>query len=300
MDRRRYVPSSEGLEIRNLMSTATTTAATTPKAVAPAASVSLTGSNGAVAETIRTKFQRIENLPFFLGRLTKDNDLPDAAVVQIQDALRSNVAQLHASKSSLVQEFNLDLRRVLTNENIRSTDAQDLNNDFDAVLFAAGASAESRAQLRDGMNQLTQFDSTQRNSAIVVANHYATVLQVALGTGRPLLQAAKPRLSPVGRTTSGGVDVTRSDRPTITGQYTEGAQIQIVEASTNRVLGTSAVIGKTNTYSVTLDQPLPAGKYSVRARAIDGIYASDPSKLYTFTVRTPTVTGRALTPSGPR
>ncbi|WP_435017540.1 Ig-like domain-containing protein [Tundrisphaera sp. TA3] len=301
MDKRRFVPRSEGLEIRNLLSTASTSAAN-PAAVAAAANRGANAqvtANTAVAETIQTKFQRIENLPFFLGRLTENNKLPDAAIAEIQTALRTNVAALHASTPQLVNKFNVDLRRVLTNQNIRPSDAQTLSNDFDAVLKGAGASATTRAQLRDGMNQLTQFDSTQRTSAIVVANHYATVLQVALGTGRPLLQPASPRLTPAGRTVSKGMDFTRSNQPTFTGSYTDGATIQIVDSG-GRVLGTSAVTDASGRYSVKIATPLPDGKYTVFARATDQNFASELSKPYTFTIRTPVVTTRGATPSGPR
>ena len=300
MDRRRFVPASEGLETRNLLSAASAAAANTAAVTSAATTTgSQVDGNSAVAETIQTKFQRIQNLPFFLGRLTKGNALPGEAVAEIQGALRSNVASLHASSSDLVRKFNVDIRRVLTNENIRPTDAATLNNDFDAVLQGAGASPESRARLRDGMSQLTQFDSTQRTSAIVVANHYAEVLQVALGSGRPLVSPAKPRLVAGDRSTSHGMDLTKKVEPSFTGSYAEGAQVQIVDIN-GKVLGTSATIDKTGNYTVTLDQPLAEGKHTVFARATDSTYSSELSKPYNFTVKVPVVVVKALHPTGRR
>lgn len=302
MDRRRFVPSSEGLEVRNLLSTvaapAVQTATTVAAPNAAASRAAQVDGTSATAETIQTKLKHIENLPFFLGRLTKDNQLPDPAVKEIQGGLYSIVAQLHPSKSSLVQKFNLDLRRTLTNQNIRPTDAQTLNNDFDAVLEAAGAPAASRAALRNGMNQLAQFDSSQRNSAIVVANHYATVLQVALGSGRPLLKPNAPRLVTAERATSGKMDITKNPQPTFVGNYAAGAQIEIV-AENGEVLGIGQV-DNSNNYRVQINRQLPDGKYTVSARATDEshTYFSPLSKPYTFTIRTPIV--KAATPKGPR
>ena len=94
--RRRFVPSSEGLEGRQLLSTATAPA--TPAAIA---APNPNGPNRAAdAPTIEAKLHRIQNLPFFLGQLNRDGAVPQPTVENIQNDLTPLVAPLHPGNSS--------------------------------------------------------------------------------------------------------------------------------------------------------------------------------------------------------
>ena len=295
MDRRtrRYVPSSEGLEGRQLLSTATATAAaasagTTSTLVNPATGSSTPAGTqidggGAVADTIAIKLQHIQNYPFFIGQLNRDGAVPQPMVANIQNDLRAMVGTLHAGDSATIRQFNLDLRGAQNTYNILPSTAQALNRDFGASLLAAGANPQITADLQNQMNQLVQAASSQPTPSIVVRNEYATTLQLALGTGRPLLAPAKPRLASASRSGSvHNLDVTKQAEPSLSGTYAANTNIQIVDAN-NTVFGAGATDVNGN-YTVKFANPLPNGTYTVRVRAEDTGYFSPPSKTYTFVV----------------
>ena len=74
MDRRRFVPSPDGLEGRMLLSTARPASATL-SARAPVANLS---------STLQEKQLRIERLPFFLETLQPGRVLPGATIARLQ------------------------------------------------------------------------------------------------------------------------------------------------------------------------------------------------------------------------
>ena len=109
MDRRsrRFVPSSEGLEGRQLMSTTSSPVAASVANPAGSASGGVQVDESAPAQqTIESKRHRIHNLPFFIGMLNKDGVIPQPAVQNIQNDLNQLVAQLHQGNSSLISAFN--------------------------------------------------------------------------------------------------------------------------------------------------------------------------------------------------
>ncbi len=295
MDRRtrRYVPSSEGLEGRQLLSTATAlnplgTTVTNPYSNAPPGT-QIDGS-APVADTIEAKLQHIQNYPFFIGKLNRDGAVPQPTVGNIQNDLKTLIGQLHPGDTNTTRAFNLDLRADQKTYHITQGEAQALNRDFGAVLQAAGANPQVTADLQAQMNQLVQYATTQSNPSIVARNDYAITLELALGTGRPLLAPVKPRLAP--GSLNGAVnkiDVTKVAQPSLSGTYAANVNIQIVDAN-NTVFGT-ATTDTNGKYTVKFTNSLPNGTYTVRVRADDLGYLSPPSKTYTFTVdvKTPKV-----------
>ncbi len=308
MDRRtrRYCPTSEGLEGRQMLSTATAanpkatavqTAATTGNASNPYSGSTVAGTQidgqAPVADTIEAKLQHIQNYPYFIGLLNRDGAVPQPAVSIIQSNLRAMVGTLHAGDSTAIHQFNIDLRNAGTSYNILPSQASALNRDFGKALLAAGADPQITANLQAEMNNLAQAATQQSNPSIVARNEYATTLELALGTGRPLLAPAKPRLSSTLRKgTVNNLDTTNVAQPTLTGSYAANTNIQIVDAN-NTVFGT-ATTNASGTYAVKFANPLPNGTYTVRVRAEDLNYYSPPSKTYTFVVnvKTPKVSAK--------
>ncbi len=302
MDRRRHIPSSESLEGRQLLSAASTALAvgTVP------AGVQVDG--GAPAQqTIAAKRQHIQNLPYFVGLIHRNNAVPQPTVENIQKDLNSFVAGLHRGNSHDVAAFNLDLRRAQPYLTIRPQDAAALNRDFGAVLINAGAPPAVVADLQAQMTQLANFDSqpgtTPSGSSIAATNDYATILQLALGSGRPLVYPNVPGL--LGKDHNGNhgkTPITHNNQPTLTGNYVAGTNIEIVDVNNQSVLGTAAV-DKNGVYAVKFASPLPNGTYTVRVRAEESGYRSDPSGKLTFDVVTTPTPGKvkvtSTTPAGP-
>jgi hypothetical protein len=307
MDRRsrRFVPSSDGLEARQLL---TTTAGAVGKAALNVATVAsnvvntvsaitnpyLNPSNGTTVEgaspakqTIEAKRHMIENLPFFIGMLNKDGFVPQPATENIQDDLNTLVAELKEANPSLVSSFNLDLRKAQSYENITPISAASLNRDFGGVLVSAGAPASTVADLQAQLTSLISYDSTQVGSTIAATNDEALVLQLAQISGRPLIYPAVPTLLGSDHNGNDGkIPITHNHQPSLTGTYAAGVDIQIVNYDNNTVLGEAAVSSNGN-YTVKFNEPLPDGTYTVRTRVVDSGFISDPSPRFSFKVVTP-------------
>ena len=89
MDRRRYVPSTEGLEGRALLATGLF-GGTTSKSIDPAQEVPV---------TYALKEHRVERLPHFLELIKSGRYLPADTVKQLQADLLDVAANLHAPGS---------------------------------------------------------------------------------------------------------------------------------------------------------------------------------------------------------
>jgi hypothetical protein len=304
MDRRsrRYTLSSESLEGRQLLSTTTglapasagavngTTASINPLSGSTSSGVQLDEGTPAL-ETIQAKEHHITNLPFFIGMLNKDGFVPQPAVANIQKDLLTFVASLHEGNSSILSSFNLDLRKAEAYENITPDSNATLNHDFGAALFASGVPQATVTDLQNQLNTLVQYDSTQVGSTIAATNDYGTVLQLALGSGRPLVYPDAPSLEGTEHVANNGtIAITHSHRPTLVGSYTIGTSIQIVSANGTQLLGQANVDKTTGQYSVRFFNYLGDGIYHVRVRGEDSGYNSSPSTLFTFEIKTPPAT----------
>jgi hypothetical protein len=283
--RRRFIPSSEGLEGRQLLST-TPAPAIPPIVAAPNSNGPF--NNAPTAPTIEAKLHRIQNLPFFIGQLNRDGAVPQPTVQNIENDLKTLVARLGPGNSSAVSSFNLDIRKAQPYLKIRPQDAAALNRDFGTVLRDAGADPGTVADLQKQMTDLTNFATTQRNSRIVTTADYAIVGQIALEIGRPLVAPNAPSLLGADHQgNKGKVQITHNSQPSLTGNHIVGTSVQIVDANNQTVLGTGQVDPTTSVFTVKFNGKLPDGIYTVRVRAEDSGYVSPPSPTFTFEVVTP-------------
>ncbi len=180
--RRRFVPSSEGLESRQLLSFASlgTDAAL---ALQQAQAVRQTIP---VEEIIQLRMERIERLPRFLQSLDPSRNLPEPAVSQIQADLVSIIGQLRPPAEAVGNAFVEELRATISNATIDPVQATRLNNAFGRVLESARAPQAVVESLKASMLDLSKSDVFLSKPVVVMTNDYAVVLQTALSVGRPL------------------------------------------------------------------------------------------------------------------
>lgn len=221
MDRRSYKPAPEGMEPREMLTrgmTAGALAALAPATGAEGGTLQVPGGRqlsgmvqipkGIGAEVLaqtavqrkgvtpkapvtketpvqRQQIQRIERLPYFLQQIDPNRPLPTETVRQIQADLFSLQNTLTRAPTPSLDAFNKIVKDTLAVPSIRRENAIRLDVAFGTVLTDAGGNPATVDSLRGSLRQLTQVDSEQPLAAQIVANDYATVLQVALGIGRP-------------------------------------------------------------------------------------------------------------------
>lgn len=267
MDRRRFVPSGEGLEGRALLS-------------------GLFGGKPATTRTTQTletlpntfieKQMRIKNLPFFMREPDPQRFLPPAAIKNLQEDLAAIVGRLHGPTTRVVENFNRGLRHEFPHVSLSPADAKLLNRAFGSVLAAAGATTTQVANLQRDMNQITLATSKSPRPTDLAASDYSLVLQIGLSVGRPIKQPTVPTISKKdGVSLNGGtLAVTRNPAPTLVGVYNVGVKgnkitsMQIINEAGD-VLGVGPIAAATGDYAVKLSPALPNGTYKIQARAID-------------------------------
>ncbi|RUL88539.1 hypothetical protein [Tautonia sociabilis] len=234
---RRYVPGSQGLEGRRLLSTVAVAA---PPASAPIAAEIASASPAAEAgdrlasaeqrqrpadrpltpaqeqarqQLIDGRLQRIDRLPAFLQRLDFGRQLPTEAIAVIQQELRGYVAALRPPHEGVAKGFVDLLRDAISQASVKPETVLALNAGTERLLLSAGAPEQSVSRLTDAMTELARTASSSKQPVVVLTNDYALVLQTALGVGRPIsrrdLMSTPLSLNPNSiATQSGGVGTT--------------------------------------------------------------------------------------------
>lgn len=219
--RRRYIPGSENLEGRQLLSTASpaaaiaganvvdstamaspaaqeveTTSTTTASQVAARNQIPVRanrpptpGEIRAHEELIELRLQRIDRLPNFLQLLDPNRQLPEEAVSAIQDELRLMVGQLQPPAQPIAEGFIDQLRNAIAQSSVREQNIASMNFATDRLLTSAGASERSVQVITEGLTALSRTAAGSNRPVPVMTNDYALVVQTALGVGRPISRA---------------------------------------------------------------------------------------------------------------
>lgn len=309
MDRRRFVPSPEGLEGRAMLSVfgASNTAQVTAAQEVPV--------------TFHQKETRIEHLPFYMKQLDPNRFLPEATIRKLQDDLLSIAGRLHRPNPATVEAFNSTIKDIVPNASLSVTDAKTLNHAFQRVVGSTGATAQQVANLTQDMNDLAKVDSQSPQPVFLATNDYSLVLQTILGVGRPIQRPPAPELATQdGVRVSNGIGKTTLRQPQLVGTYgagssvgnfagstgggfnSNGVTIQIVDDQ-GTVYGQSVVDPANGNYRVTIGTPLANGVYRFHAQAVDSQgHVSPPSRVYLLKVMSrpgETVATGMATPKGP-
>jgi hypothetical protein len=277
MDRRRFVPSSDDLETRKLMSNF------------GLGSKLLANANES-ANTAPLKQLRIDRLPQYLLRVQRGRVIPREVVQNLQEDLKSIEAKLHAPPSAVLQNFNEQLRPALDAQSLSIQTAAALNQRFGQVLEHSGASPEIVAKFKADMNSLAKVDSAGINPSMTAASDYALLTQMAMGVGTPLPAPGAPKLAAASNTGPRNDRTTSVTQPILNGSYRAGTLIQIIDSGTNDVLGQS-IVPASGLYAVQFSAPLSLGAHTVHVRAVDSNGGfSFPSPSITLNIVAPTST----------
>ena len=261
MDRRRFMPSTEGLESRALQAASTTNLA------------NIFGfqvnTNLNIPVTFQQKELRIEHLPFYLEKILPGRFLPKAEVKGIQGNLLELISQLHKPATSALDNYNFELRQIVPHQSITPTTVNVLNNGFGTVLHAATASPTAIDSLKSALFQFaTQVDTASPQPVFLASNDYTLVLETALAIGRPMPSPILPKIAK-NQGIQANVDHIKTPlkHPAFVGTYHFHTHIQIITPS-GVVVGTTNC-RKDNRYKVVVDTPLSPGIYQFRIRAYD-------------------------------
>jgi hypothetical protein len=260
MDRRRFIPSSEGLEGRALLATTTNLANLFGFQV---------NTNLNIPVTYEQKELRVEHLPYYLEKILPGRFLPKAEVKGIQGNLLELISQLHKPASSALNNYNYELRQIVPHQSITPTSVNVLNDGFGAVLHAATASPSVVDGLKSNLNQLaTQVDTASPQPVFLASNDYTLVLETALSIGRPMPPPILPKIAK-----DQGIQAninhikTPLKHPAFVGSYHFHTHIQIITPS-GVIVGTTNC-RKNNRYKVLVNPALSPGIYQFRIRAYD-------------------------------
>jgi hypothetical protein len=289
MDRRRFVPSTEGLEGRAMLSVFGNTLTTTT-----------TNTSQNLPQTFQEKERRIDRLPSYMEKLQPGRFLPADVTAPLQTDLRAIAARLHPPGSAVLDGFNSRLRDVIPSPSLGVSEAKTLNRAFGVVLAHAGATPQQVENLQNDMNALARVDAKSSQPVFLATNDYTLVLQTALGVGRPIRRPGVPVLAAHnGTRVNPNFGITPRHQPTLVGTYDAHSVIQIVDDS-GRVYGAAEVKanGPTSSngqslangkYDVTFAQPLADGVYTFHVRAVDVEgHTSKPSQSFKLKVITDT------------
>jgi hypothetical protein len=292
MDRRRYFPSSEGLETRQLM------ASNVGNLFGLQVSANLN-----LPITYQARLQRIEHLPHYLEQIAPGRYLPKAEMQLIQTGLYNLIEVTAKPPSQGLNNYNYELRKVVDKQSLSPNDLARLNQTFTGVLNSAVAPPLAISQLSAALSELTtKVDTASVLPVTLATNDYSLVLQTALAVGRPMPSPTLPKLAH-----DNGINAdaqhfkTPLRHPGFVGTYHFHTIIEVVNPVGN-VFG-FAKVKSNNNYRVNIGPALSPGIYEFRLRAMDQVgHLSRLSKPFLVKVvpkRHQATTVAAATPKGP-
>ena len=263
MDRRRFVPAPEGLEVRTMLATT-------------GSGFSLLGSGANTNQTLPITFAqkelRIQKMPTNLRALQPDRFLPPATISQIQLGLNELISQIQPAPPRGLTNYNLAMRNIVHNTSLSAGNVQMLNHMFSSVMISTDAPNPGLTNVVSGVNQLvSQVDTASISPTFLATNDNAYILQLALVLGQQMPAPRAPTITKgTGHQQNPRVAITPLDAPTYSGSYEYGTTIQMVNVATGAVIGT-AIVAKNGQYALHIATPLAVGKYHLAVRAVDEV-----------------------------
>jgi hypothetical protein len=261
MDRRRFVPSHEALEVRQLQAVNITQIFG-----------SQVTSNLNLPITFEQKSLRIEHLPFYLGKISEGTRfLPKAEIQQIQNSLFEMLDKIDRPPSAAINNYNYQLRHVISNQSLSPTNVHVLNHSFGAVLASAKTPQNAINGLQSALFTLTsQIDTASVLPVTLATNDYSLTLQTALGIGRPMPPPQVPRIKKNNGIQAGVNHMkTPLPRPRLVGTYHFHTFVRVVTPG-GEIVGAERV-KKNNNYTVQITVPQSLGIHEFRIQAVDDV-----------------------------
>jgi hypothetical protein len=261
MDRRRFVPSHESLEGRALQATNLTSVFG-----------SQITSNLNLPITFEQKSLRIQRLPYYLGQITHvGRFLPKAEITQIQNALYGMLDTIQKPPSQALNNYNYQLRHVVSHQSLSPSDIKRLNYSFGAVLKSAKTPTASITAMQSALFTLvSQVDTASILPVTLGTNDYSLTLQTALGIGRPMPPPTLPKIKKNEGIQAGLQHIkTPLARPHLVGTYHFHTYIEVVTPA-GVVVG-AARVKKNNNYTVQITVPQSVGDHKFRIQAVDTV-----------------------------
>ena len=264
MDRRRFVPATEGLEVRTMLATT-------------GSSFSLLGS-GTTTQTLPITFAqkelRIQKMPTNLRALQPDRFLPPITINQIQLGLNEIISQTKNTppNARVLTNYNLAMRNIVHNTSLSAANVLMLNHMFSSVLISIDTPNPGLTNVVSGVNQLvSQVDTASISPTFLATNDNAYILQLATVLGPQMPAPRAPTITKgTGHQVNKRVAITPLYAPVYTGSYVYRTTIQMVNVRTGAVIGT-AIVGKNGEYALHITTPLAVGKYYLAVRGVDEV-----------------------------
>jgi len=265
MDRRRFVPAPEGLEVRIMLATT-------------GSGFSFLGSGSNTTQTLPITFAqkelRIQKMPTNLRALQPDRYLPPMTINQIQLGLNQIINQIQPTppNARVLTNYNLAMRNIVHNTSLSAANVQMLNHMFSSVMISTDTPNPGLTNLVSGVNELvSQVDTASIMPTFLATNDNAYILQLALVIGQQLPAPRAPTITKgTGHQVNKRVAITPLYAPVYTGSYEYGTTIQMVNVATGAVIGT-AIVAKDGRYALHITTPLAVGKYHLAVRAVDEV-----------------------------
>jgi hypothetical protein len=294
MDRRRFRPSTEGLETRTLQASNLNT---------------LFGlqinSNLNIPITYQQRELRISRLPYYLEQIRPGRFLPKPEIKEIQASLFAMLDVIHRPPTQGLNDFNYNLRQIVSKQSLTAPNINSLNRTFMGVLNSARTPPGAVFGLGQGLYQLvSQIDTASPMPVYLGTNDYTLVLETALAIGRPMPSPAVPKIAK-----NEGIQANKQHmktpllHPAVTGTYHFHTNMQIITPQ-GQIVG-EAVVRSTNDFKVRVVTPLSPGIYTFYLRAMDDAghlsLLSRPFAIKVVPKKQPhdTIVG-AATPKGPK
>jgi hypothetical protein len=257
MDRRRYVPSTEGLEGRALMASVNTLFGIQ------------VSTNLNIPISLQQKELRIEHLPLYMEQISPGRFLPKTEIEEIQSALFNMIDGIDKPRLTALNNFNYQIRSVIDKQSLTASDIKVLNHGVTAVLNAAHAPQASVDGIADGLFTLiSQVDTASVQPVYLGTNDATIVLQTALAIGRPMPPPQLPKIKRNNGIQANANHIkTPLERPTLVGTYHYHTIIQVVTPQ-------GVVVGEANcrrndNFVVQITTPQSVGIHEFRLQAED-------------------------------